>query len=232
MSDDLKFSYPLNAKVKNIEALLRNQVGLIVSGKDCIVVATKSDFTLQAYEQPNGDSHLFIWAVSGSASEIERFEEGFRSLASAVETRFSKRDMNVYIVKDFVSAYLSARFYNRKSDKPVALEFILGEITKQRVVFFVVSYDGNLRKLEGSDRVSVIGCANDAQRQELTKLMAKNNLSKMSSVAILKIIEPLLGKFAGKFVGMGFDITLKKTRKQKPRTISLKKASGKNSKKK
>ncbi len=214
------------AKKEIINSLLLDRAGLIIRGKDCVVVAIKSPTTVNIFRYPGeGLGHfgknakLFIWGLSGSVAAKRSFEIELGRFENELKNRFSYRDLNFVMLNDFISGYFRENLYNRKSDEPLALEFILAEITLESMTFSVVNFDGDSRFFKESN-FAVIGCADDKRKKELTESLDSLNLDNLSAEEINKLVQPLLKKFKGDFFLISFSLKTKRPpkRKNKSRT--------------
>ncbi len=221
MSTSLRYPRNIDEKDKNIQALFADQAGLFMGGKDCTVLALKGRNLIGISYEPESGTRLFVWGLCGSVSDKRAFENDFLSLRSQMKSRFSSRDLNVHMTYDFINAYLSAKFYDRKSDKPVAMEFIVGQVKEHQLIFYPVGYNGITRNTEKASDIFVIGCAGEKARQELEDKVAKLGIDKMSSDEIIEAIEPLLENYPGNFSAMGFDFKTEKP-KSKPKNKAKK----------
>jgi hypothetical protein len=206
MSATLNFIGPLKTKAENIKALLAGRFGILISGKKCITVILKDTNLMEASINLPGGTTIYVMAICGSAIDSRNFEGEFRQLQDYLKNVFSIRDLNMFLVRDFISDYLSSEFYNRRSDRPVALEFIVGEVTNSAISFCAVGYDGNMR--DGDSRISVIGCESEEERATLISVVEKCNILDKPAQSMIKKVETALVKagYEGNYKGFGWDM--------------------------
>jgi len=202
---------PVARKKRNADALLADKVGMVIKGKDCVVVVLKSENIIELVRMPEKGIDLSIWAVCGTTADKRKFENMFRQFESELKYYLSERDLNVKMVHDLVSSYLDARFLTRQYEKANALEFILAEITASTMTFYVIYCDGNscsLNDIAGTD-LTIIGCGGDEKREKLRTRLKKKDFSRMRVKKIIQTVRLLLRKkYRGRFLATGFS-TLK-----------------------
>ncbi len=209
------------AKKEAINSLLSDRTGLIIRGKNCVVVAIKSPVIVNVLKHPGeGLEHssqstkLFIWGLGGSVAARRGFGIEFGRFENELRNRFSHRDLNFVMLNDFISGYLRKDLYSRKSDEPLALEFILAEITLSSMTFSIINFDGDSRFFKESS-FTVIGCTGDKEKKELTESLNSLNLGNLSAKEISELVQPLLEKFKGDFFLISFSLKSRKAPKQK-----------------
>lgn len=212
-------------KKETINSLLSDRVGLIIKGKNCVVVAIKSPITVNILRYPGEDlghcpehsgknAKLFIWGLGDSVAAKRSFGIEFGRFENELRNKFSYRDLNFVMLNDFISGYLRKNLYNRESDEPLALEFILAEIALDGITFSVINFDGDSKFLKESS-FAIIGCTSDKVKEELTKSLDGLNLGNLSAKEISESVQPLLKKFKGDFFLMTFFLKNRKPSKRK-----------------
>ncbi len=207
MSIGMKLPYPIDLKAQNIEVALKDKVGMIIWGNNCISVLFKKKNLLMVNIETEKNSNIYVWCISGSVEDASDFERELDELQDGFKDILSTRDMSFRLVRDFISEYLSSMFYNRRFDKPIALEFIVGEVTPKSMVFSAIGYDGSVRE-EGSEGISIIGCAGKEARIKFAeKIEASGATRKNAFEEIIQTVEDTFPELQGdKSVGAGWKI--------------------------
>lgn len=203
----------INFKKNKIVNTLSESIGLAVRGKKSLAILIKSPHIFSFYKIPEKDHYIFIWAICGSVSDKRSFEIELSSFMSKFADFFSERDLNFYLLQDFITNYLKHKLYDIKSAESVSLEFILGGIFEQFMLFHTINHAGDSEPLnpEMAD-ISLIGGEDEENRRELLNNLSKLDLEKLSAEEIIKKIRPYLGKYRGNFGASAFTIIDKKSR--------------------
>lgn len=196
----------LRLKEAEIKKALSKSIGLIIAEKGSVVIVTKSRNPIFFYETPEKNSHLFLWGIAGSDTNGRNFQAEFMAFLSKFRNLFSERDVNIMVARDFIGSYLRTKLYNIRSAEPTALEFILGKVCNDHMVFFTVDYMGNfVTREDEADNVALIG-AYGAKTENLLKYIANTAIASLTYEEIQKHFEPQFKEFTGVFYEINFDI--------------------------
>lgn len=201
----------INFKKNKIVNTLSESIGLVVRGKKSLAIIIKSPHIFSFYKMLEKNRYVFIWAICGSVSDKRSFEIELSSFLSKFADFFSERDLNFYLLQDFIANYLKHKLYDIKSAESVSLEFILGGIFEQFMLFHTINHAGDSEPLnpEMAD-ISLIGGGDEENRREFLDNLSKLNLKKLSAEEIIKKVGPHLRKYHGDFGALAFTIIDKK----------------------
>ena len=210
MSAGMKLPYPINLKAHNIEAALKDKVGMIIWGNDCVSVMFKKKNLSMVNIETEPGCNVYVWLISGSTEDASDFEHEFGQLQSIIRNMLSIRDVSFRLVRDFISEYLSAKFYDRRFNKPVALEFVVAEVTNNSMVFSAIGYDGSIRE-EGPKGISIIGCTGQEERIKFAEMIeASGATHKGTFQEIFQAVEDTFPELQGEnSVGAGWKVVRK-----------------------
>ncbi|MEK7151678.1 MAG: hypothetical protein AAB784_03140 [Patescibacteria group bacterium] len=203
-------------KKKMVVDSLSKSAGLVIRGKQCMVVVLKSMHPFVFQKSPEGTDLIFIWAVSGSEADIRNYKIALNNFLAEFYSTFSKRDLNVQVVHDFTTSYLRQKFYNNKSMEPAIIEFILAEITENRMLFYTINHEGNSELLfQENSGIDAIGCGDSEAKRELIIKLSELKMKNLSADKIIKKTESQLKSYSGEFCGFSFIIEDKKIKKRR-----------------
>ena len=201
----------IDFKRNEILSSLSKNVGLIIRGKQCMVVILKSRHTLAFQKSSEEKNHIFVWAIGGSESDIRNYKTEINHFLAGFSNIFSKRDLNIQAVHDFTTSYLKYKFYNTKSAEPAILELILGELLENSMLFYTINHAGGSGLLfQQGAGIDVIGCGDDDAKRKLIDKLSILKMENLTAEEIFKKVRPNLKSYSGQFYGSAFVIEDKK----------------------
>ena len=199
----------INFKKNEIIQALSGNVGLVVRGQNFVVVILKSPHIFNFHREPEKNKHISIWAICGSVSDMRTFEVELQHFLSAFSDTFSERDLNIYLLQDFIAGYLKHKFYDDKSAEPVALEFILGGILElhkvRHMIVYIINHRGDSEIIDQkANNISLVGGGNNEDRKKLFDNLSKLGAEKLSAKQLIKKLRLNLKKYRGDFSASAF----------------------------
>ncbi|OGN04458.1 MAG: hypothetical protein A2831_02780 [Candidatus Yanofskybacteria bacterium RIFCSPHIGHO2_01_FULL_44_17] len=203
---------------------LSKSVGLVIRGKDCVVIMAKAKHTTSFHELPEKHSNIFVWAVGGSELDARSYRAEYMRFVSRFSNTFSGRDLNVAVIHDFTANYLRHKLYDIKSAEPASLELIVGSVDRGSMIFYTINYAGKAEVVDDMvSNIAAIG-SHDDNRKELLGNLVKLKTSRLTGTEIIKKVTPHMSSFSGNMAALIFTITgsgpaksNKNSKKNKPR---------------
>ncbi len=210
----------LEFKSEQIGSALADSMGVILRNKNRIGVVLRSRNLIRLFYEPEKGRTIIVWAVCGFSSERRTLEAEISALTNELKVVFSPKDLSGLMIYDFLSSYLSNNFYARYSYKPLAVEFIIGDVKPSSVNFYVINHDGRSRELKNEGDINIIGCVSDEAKETLAKAILSLPPKDRPLKGIYKNFISLLGDlhYVGDFTGMFFNITAGGDKTKKPIT--------------
>ena len=195
----------LREKIASIQKSLQTTIGVIVCGKDCIGIFFKSKAPLsEEYETGDGRT-LYVWGAGGSTPASGSFEIILSQAINAFATElFSRRDLNLRFIQDLISSYMAGRFYDRKSEMPVPMEFALAEKRPDQLQFAIIDYHGEMKPFGVDDKYIIFGCTNKKIQEKVAKRL--ETFQNLDLKKLTEAVEELFDElgFEGAFFKGGF----------------------------
>jgi hypothetical protein len=189
VNENILFS---EAKRVQITELLSRQIGLIVSGKNCFLFHLNSDSSVQILRSASKKRNLFVLGLAGSIAEKRKFEAIFSNFESRFKVFFSERDLNIFVIHDFISELLRDFFFTRSSEEPMAMEFILAEISRNGAAVCSISFDGSSKFWKTDDPVEIIGCTEESIRSNIILELGKRNATELELEELKKQVADII----------------------------------------
>lgn len=185
-------------KTRLIKSLLSKAIGLVVRGKDGIVIHLKSKGVITGVNISSLDeSHLCVWGISGLEAETRSFKAELTAFWDEFGHALSLRDLNISVLSDFVSSYLAESLFSRTSERPSALEFILCETSRQGISCAIIDFMGESRSVGEKDSFAIVGCTNKKRKEKITKALIKLGPENIPVKELSIALESLTKDFEG-----------------------------------
>jgi hypothetical protein len=211
MSIVLSTELPTERKIKTVQSFFKDKAGLVIWGKNCLVVALKSPHAVKIVRKPDVGETMIIFGLSGSAVDGRNFGLEFSQFERDLEGLFSKRELNFHIVCDFSTAFLREKFYNRRVERALAIQVVAIGIFTSRINLAVIDFDGEQKREDGG-RFFILGCSDEEKRKELAGILNSLDPAKQSAQELLASARVLLREFSGHLVCSSLDFKPEKRR--------------------
>jgi len=212
---ELRLKLSSEAKRTLTNSLLSDRFGIVVAGKRCIVAAIKSDSLFARDSDPNSGVLLTVLGLAGSETQKRECEAELNHLESALKSTFSARDLNLFLVQDFLCCYLEQNFYSSKSEKPLALELILVEVAVNELLVSTIKFDGEAQPFGDKSGIRIIGCTDPEKRKKVQECFEGKNLGEMPVKELEVLVQHITTFFEGTFGMRSWNLKKKSARAPK-----------------
>lgn len=186
--------------------LLADSIGVIARGKDCWVIHIKSPNTVFVPIRTDSEARVFLWGLGGTETDAREFLSEFTHFLHLFKNDVSPRDINIALAGDFIGAYLAENLYKRKSERPLALEFILGQFSDEEISFSLIDFKGENKRWGIGERFAFIGCAGE-KRNKLRRTLSGLKLRNLNAKKLAAVLKSLMGRFKGDTLFSEFTIS-------------------------
>lgn len=216
MTEPLKLTGVSKIKAVKAEQLLSDQAGLVILGDNGVFIGVKSPHVIFSRTEPDPRIKLYVLGICGTEAEKRTVEQEMSSFTSAVKNKFSARDLNLGLLQDFLMWYLQNTFYNKRTEKVMATEFILAQHIQGEMRIVLIHYDGNLETLNNHSLPAAIGCYDETKRKKMFKCLEKFDPSKQTAKQLNELgrmaLRGCVGRVASGF--FSFEPTKSKNKKR------------------
>lgn len=183
-------------KKETAASLLTGSVGMVAKGKNCVIIYTRSPNTIFIPIRNDDEAKLLLWGLGGTGSDAREFTSELNQFLTIFKIDVSPRDINLALVSDFISTYLTENLYKRKSERALALEFILGQVSDGEAAFSLIDFKGEVKLWGPGSRFFIIGGAGK-KRDELRAALSKLKFQNLYRKRLAAALKPLLRGFRG-----------------------------------
>jgi len=204
-------------KKSAVTELLAKSVGIIAKGKDCIAICLNAPSVLYTFLRDDNEAKVFLWGISGTEAAKRDFLSELNSFMIAFRKLFSPRDLNLAVVSEFISEYLQENLYSRRSEKPLALEFFLMQLSCKGEIFYtVIDFMGETKSWGAESNFIVIGCTDRKAREKINAALSDMKLDGLSAEELQASLRSLTSDFGGESFEAELSLGPEEEPKEKP----------------
>lgn len=175
---------------------LSNSIGLLLDIKETVMVILKSPAIVLNQYEPTKDRQIYVFGITNCETEARELKSAIDGLEWEIDYWWSKEDMNFRLIVDFISFYLRKKFYDKKSEKPMSLEFFVVCFGKTKYVAAAIDLKGGVRYIASDQNVMMIGCPNHKKSAKVVEFIGE--LDSKTAQEVYEQVPNLLADFEGK----------------------------------